>query len=482
VEGMEEEFAAIHAANSWDLVYRQISNESRNNDFTAVEALKVENKQLNRYRDVYPYDHSRVPLVEVVNTDYINASLLTVSAVDRSYILTQGPLQATTGHFWSMVWQRQSRAVIMLNRVIEKGTLKCHQYWPASEGETATCEAVELSITNVNFVPGDHYNVSTLRLTHLGTEEEREVLHFHYTTWPDFGVPTCPDTFLQFLDAVRDSDSMASSVGPAVVHCSAGIGRSGTFVLVDTCLLEAELSGTQAVNVKERLLDMRTYRMGLIQTPDQLKFSYLSIMEGAKQLGLIDSIPEYEAPVAEASDSDSEEEVPPPLPPPRTESLKKEVVMVGDSPVTITDAEPFNSTDSKFNQQAEENFTSMPSKLPAQMNGHGEELEGSGGESGSSTTSSVLSSSSTDQSADQSPNKIILTEQKLEERKREMELKRRKKKEETTSTENKIAQMKKEIHKAEEWSRRKEFWRQNVLPFCVGLFICAIGYLQLRTS
>jgi len=221
--------------------------------------------------------------------------------------------------------------------------------------------------------------------------------------------------------------------------------------------------------------------MGLIQTPDQLKFSYLSIMEGAKQLGLIDSIPDYEAPVAEASDSDSEEEVPPPLPPPRTESLKKEVVMVGDSAVTITDAEPFNSTESKFNQQAEENYTSMPSKLPAQMNGHGEELEGSGGESGSSTTSSLLSSS-TDQSADQSPNKIILTEQKLEERKREMELKRRKKKEETTSTENKIAQMKKEIHKAEEWSRRKEFWRQNVLPFCVGLFICAIGYLQLRTS
>ena len=102
--------------------------------------------------------------------------------------------------------------------MIEKGTLKCHQYWPASAGETVTCEAVELSITNINFVPGDHYNVSTLRsvcpeqygprdnvlvrLTHLGTEEEREVLHFHYTTWPDFGVPTCPDTFLQFLGKI----------------------------------------------------------------------------------------------------------------------------------------------------------------------------------------------------------------------------------------------------------------------------------------
>jgi len=159
--------------------------------------------------------------------------------------------------------------------------------------------------------------------------------------------------------------------------------------------------------------------------------------------------------------------------------LKKEVVLVGENEVTITDAEPFNSADSN---QAEEKFTSMPSKLPTQVNGyHGEEAESHGPDSGSSTTSSLISSS-TDQSADHSPNKIILTEQKLEERKREMELKRRKKKEETTSTENKIAQMKKEIHKAEEWSRRKEFWRQNVLPFCVGLFICAIGYLQIRTS
>merc|ERR1719244_2123427 len=163
--------------------------------------------------------------------------------------------------------------------------------------------------------PGQHYNISTLRIENTAVNETRDVLHFHYTTWPDFGVPTCPDTFLQFLGAVRKSGSLASSVGPAIIHCSAGIGRSGTFVLVDTCLLEAETKGTQAVNVKARLLDMRTYRMGLIQTGDQLKFSYLSIMEGAKQLGLVDTVPVYEAPVAEASDSDSEEEVPPPLPP-----------------------------------------------------------------------------------------------------------------------------------------------------------------------
>ena len=101
--------------------------------------------------------------------------------------------------------------------MIEKGTLKCHQYWPASAGETVTCEAVELSITNVDFVPGENYNVSTLRLTHLGTEEEREVLHFHYTTWPDFGVPTCPDTFLQFL-GISCSPSPIFCLSPSIVQ------------------------------------------------------------------------------------------------------------------------------------------------------------------------------------------------------------------------------------------------------------------------
>lgn len=465
---MEEEFAAVLGANSWELVYRQIQLESRSNDFTAVEALRVENKQLNRYRDVYPYDHSRVPLEGVENTDYINASLVVadLGEVARKYILTQGPLQGTTGHFWSMVWQQGTKAVIMLNRVIEKGTLKCHQYWPAEEGEEVACEAAGITVANIGTVPGDHYNITTLRITHLALAESREVIHFHYTTWPDFGVPTCPDTFLQFLEVVRESGSLSSSCGPAVVHCSAGIGRSGTFVLVDTCLLEASLSGPEVVNVKSRLLDMRTYRMGLIQTADQLKFSYLSIMEGAQQAGLVDSVPEYEAAVAEASDSESEDEAPPPLPPPRTESLAKELVTVGGAQVLLTDAEPFDPALP---------LNTLPGKLVHQVNGHLEE-EAAGTESGTSSTSSGLTS------ADQSPNKIILTEQKLEERKREMELKRRRKKEEVTSTENKIAQMKKEIHRAEEWSRRGEVWRQNILPFCVGLLICALGYLQMRSS
>ena len=153
--------------------------------------------------------------------------------------------------------------------------------------------------------------------------ETRDVLHFHYTIWPDFECPSCPDTFLEFLGAVREAGSLDSGVGTALVHCSDSIGRSGTFILVDTCLLEAENSWPEVLCIKQRLLDIRTYRTGLIQTHDQLKFSYQAIIDGARQLGLINSVPTFETPVEEASDLSSEEDVPPPLPPPRTESLKK---------------------------------------------------------------------------------------------------------------------------------------------------------------
>jgi protein tyrosine phosphatase len=273
---MEEEYQNIHGC--WSSYYTTICIEARNNDFPAVEALKPENKALNRYRDVYPYDHSRVQLQSCPKTDYINASMVEVPDVGREYILTQGPLENTTQHFWTMVWERESKAVIMLNRLIEKGSKKCHNYWPAGPGESLDCSEAGLVVTNESVVPGQHYNLTTLSITN--TEgETRTVLHFQYTTWPDFGVPTSPDTFLQFLGAVRESGSLENDVGPAIIHCSAGIGRSGSFILVDSCLLQAQEQGPHAVNIKQTLLNMRTFRLGLIQTEDQLKFSYLSILE-----------------------------------------------------------------------------------------------------------------------------------------------------------------------------------------------------------
>lgn len=158
---------------------------------------------------------------------------------NRQYILTQGPLSTTAGHFWLMVWEQESQAILMLNKVIENKQVKCHQYWPTEENanQLMIFRDVNLEVEYVSKTSSNEYTTRILRLTDMDTKESREILHFHYTMWPDFGVPQSPTAFLRFLVHVRSSGALDSNVGPAIVHCSAGIGRSGTFCLVDTCLV-----------------------------------------------------------------------------------------------------------------------------------------------------------------------------------------------------------------------------------------------------
>ncbi|XP_016086784.1 tyrosine-protein phosphatase non-receptor type 1-like [Sinocyclocheilus grahami] len=148
-----------------------------------------------------------------------------------------GPLRNTCGHFWLMIWERETKAVIMLNRVIEKGSEKCAQYWPTQEEREMSFRDTRFVVTLVSEDVKSYYTTRVLELQNASTGETREIYHFHYTTWPDFGVPESPASFLNFLFKVRESGSLGMDHGPAVVHCSAGIGRSGTFSLVDTCLV-----------------------------------------------------------------------------------------------------------------------------------------------------------------------------------------------------------------------------------------------------
>jgi len=478
---MEEEFLEIHNNNLWRSNYSKICFESKSKEFAATEALKPENKPLNRYRDVYPYDHSRVVLQSPSPTNYINASLVTaeIGSLSRRYILTQGPLGGTVPHFWWMVWQEESRAVIMLNRVIEKGTVKCAQYWPQEGDRPIECPEVGLRVEWAGeqqtqdgaAVSGGHYATTTLRLVNTVTGEARQVTHFHYTNWPDFGVPSCPDTFLEFLGAVRESGTLEEDGGRPVVHCSAGIGRSGTFVLVDTCLLEAEKMGSQAVNIKERLLDMRTCRMGLIQTEDQLKFSYLSIIEGARQMKLISNVPELEqVPEVNSSSDESEDDVPPPLPPPRTESLKKE-------------SDALEALQNSVSADEMCQFNGIPSALPETLQQNGllnsdleDDLETEQVKPAVSNPG-IKALATNENSTDNSPSKCILTNDKLEEKKRNLEIRRRKKGPENL-IENKKEEIQAAIRKAEEWNSRREYIKETIFPFCVGLvMICAGVYL-----
>lgn len=193
----------------------------------------------------------------------------------------------------------------MLNKLVEKKAVKCHKYWPDEIGAQykMILADVQLEVEYVKYEEFDNFSIRTLLLTDKVSGETREVLQFHYTTWPDFGIPSSPNEFLRFLKMVRDSGAMDKSVGPVIVHCSAGIGRSGTFCLVDCVLtmleknsnssgggenseggddVQMDVETEETVSVSDVLSELRSYRMGLIQTPDQLYFSYRAIIDGVK--------------------------------------------------------------------------------------------------------------------------------------------------------------------------------------------------------
>ncbi|KAG1940091.1 tyrosine-protein phosphatase non-receptor type 2a isoform X2 [Pimephales promelas] len=200
-------------------------------------------------------------------------------------VMEKGPLRNTCGHFWLMIWEQRCKAIIMLNRVIEKGSEKCAQYWPSKEERDMDFSDTGFMVNLESEEVKPNYTIRILELRNTKTGETRDIYHFHYSSWPDFGVPESPASFLNFLFKVRESGSLGPENGPAVVHCSAGIGRSGTFSLVDTCLvLMDKRKDPLSVDIQKVLLDMREYRMGLIQTPDQLRFSYMAVIEGAKSI------------------------------------------------------------------------------------------------------------------------------------------------------------------------------------------------------
>ena len=189
----------------------------------------------------------------------------------------------TSMDFWRMLWDENSAIIIMLNRLIENNRLKCHPYWPTGEtdedGETDIIfSSADFNVTFIEKDDYEFYAISQLCLLKNDSNEKRTVYHLHYYDWPDFGVPESPTKFLEFLKTVRSFYS--SSPGPPIVHCSAGIGRTGTLVLVDTVLSIIEQKRTMNVDIYSILVYIRQHRFGLVQTPDQLRFCFLAILKG----------------------------------------------------------------------------------------------------------------------------------------------------------------------------------------------------------
>jgi len=259
------------------------------------------NKDLNRWYNVLPYDATRVKLLPTNRdsnsgpvgstngssgfNDYINASRIDAPYLDnKSYILSQGPLPETIGHFWTMIWQQQVSAIVMLCRLTESGICKCARYWPATteEDDLIHVPNAGLEVRLRDFDDQDKdFSVRNLELRHCETDYIRVITQYHYLTWPDFGVPHSTATFLKFLQTVS-SKHPSTADSPNIIHCSAGIGRSGTFILADTCL--SRMKQTRKSMTRSQILDslsrMRTMRCGLIQTWEQLRFCLQSIEDG----------------------------------------------------------------------------------------------------------------------------------------------------------------------------------------------------------
>ncbi|XP_044270213.1 tyrosine-protein phosphatase Lar isoform X1 [Tribolium madens] len=232
------------------------------------------NKPKNRYANVIAYDHSRVILTPeegVLGSDYINANYCDGYRKHNAYVATQGPLQETFGDFWRMCWELKTATIVMMTKLEERTRIKCDQYWPSRGSETYG--SMNVTITDVQELAT--YCIRTFQINKQGFSDRREVKQLQFTAWPDHGVPDHPAPFLQFLRRV--SSLNPSDVGPVVVHCSAGVGRTGCFIVIDSML--ERMRHEKTVDIYGHVTCLRAQRNYMVQTEDQYIFIHDALLE-----------------------------------------------------------------------------------------------------------------------------------------------------------------------------------------------------------
>ncbi|XP_034052097.1 receptor-type tyrosine-protein phosphatase S-like isoform X4 [Gymnodraco acuticeps] len=232
------------------------------------------NKPKNRYANVIAYDHTRVilaPLEGILGSDYINANYIDGYRKQNAYIATQGPLAETFGDFWRKVWEQRAASVVMMTRLEEKSRIKCDQYWPSRGTETYGT----IQVTLLDTMELATFCVRTLSLHKSGSSERREVRQFQFTSWPDHGVPEYPTPFLNFLRRVKACNP--PDAGPIIAHCSAGVGRTGCFIVIDAML--ERIRQERTVDIYGHVTLMRSQRNYMVQTEDQYSFIHEALLE-----------------------------------------------------------------------------------------------------------------------------------------------------------------------------------------------------------
>ncbi|XP_053197056.1 receptor-type tyrosine-protein phosphatase H-like [Scomber japonicus] len=243
---------------------------------TRKVALLPENKARNRFSNILPYDWCRVKLStsNPTGADYINASYMPGYKNNREYIATQGPLPATVNDFWRMIWEQRVKGIVMVTNCTEGRRTKCEQYWPS---DRETCLYGEMQVTNRSEQQEFNWTLREFTLKYKNTSEERTVKHFHFTSWPDHGVPQGSEVLIQFREVFRQHIKTEGTGEPTVVHCSAGVGRTGTIIALDVLLQQLERE--KAVGINAFVHKMRLNRPHMVQTESQYVFLHQCIMD-----------------------------------------------------------------------------------------------------------------------------------------------------------------------------------------------------------
>jgi protein tyrosine phosphatase len=236
-------------------------------------ALSEANANKNRYIDCIPYDHARIRLANNADGDYINASTITDSDPKCKYIATQGPTPNTTNAFWQMVWEQGSCVIVALTRPIENGITMCHHYWPV-EG-SARFNDFEVNLVSEH-IWSDDYLVRSFYLKNVQTMETRTVTQFHFLTWGELNNPPSAKSLLDFRRKVNKCFRGRSS--PIIVHCNDGVGRTGTYILLDI-VLNRICKGAREINIAATLEHIRDQRAKMVKTKDQFEFVFVAVAE-----------------------------------------------------------------------------------------------------------------------------------------------------------------------------------------------------------
>ncbi|XP_032597407.1 tyrosine-protein phosphatase 99A isoform X3 [Drosophila grimshawi] len=275
--------ASLHADGDigFSREYEAIQNECISDDLACEHSQHPENKRKNRYLNITAYDHSRVHLHptpgQKKNLDYINANFIDGYQKSHAFIGTQGPLPDTFDCFWRMIWEQRVAIIVMITNLVERGRRKCDMYWPKDGIETYGVIQVKLVEEEVMST----YTVRTLQIKHLKLKKKKQcnmekiVYQYHYTNWPDHGTPDHPLPVLNFIK--KSSAANPAEAGPIVVHCSAGVGRTGTYIVLDAML--KQIQQKSIVNVFGFLRHIRAQRNFLVQTEEQYIFLHDALVE-----------------------------------------------------------------------------------------------------------------------------------------------------------------------------------------------------------